>query len=1018
LYGVRRYSSPDRFLGGGRRLILSATQRVAQVPHSGQSLTVAVLLTLILAAAAPLTAQFNTAGTLTGTVRAPDGRPIAQALVTVSALGGGGSERTTTTASGTFTVAPIRAGSYEIRVEALGYRPVLARVLTIGGGETRHVELMANPAPPPVLSVDTVSLAAAASSRWRQGGVQLGSNEIDAVPHRFEDLASIASLSTAFDASLGSQGLPGEMTLIIADGIPFYRAPHPTARVEMLPDGLFPRSAVSSVTPLHNAPDIEWAGSAGGYIGVATRSVTAGGGVEIDGAYSGDPTWSSSELALDKPSLLSFQGGARGTIETGDRARLVLSGETLSQQTPLMPRIGETLASDLAGLDPALLSSLTEPGVETYRRYSGLTRFDIQTSPTNSFFFRGSGSFVKRDFENAGPVTLSGAIAPEEESIDFSTALGFVSASSRNVSMQLRAGVSGSYRTFGPSVAGVPPAFLTADGVVLGDTPSSAGKASRTDLVLNPVVVYSPTIGSLKFGATVRASSHTYANSRAALGDFYYSSAASLLGNQGFAQTTAAPQQTFGTQEYGIFAQFETQLSSRLQMQLGGRYDYERIGGDGGTLNTEWAATTGLMTTDYNQSFNQFGARGSLVWTPAPTAGTRVMMTASLQEGDVDTRALYQLFAEDTEGTSRRYSGAGVTWPEGEIPPVSAPSLPSLTLLGPAMRAPRTTNLSLGLIQKLGATTSLFLRGSARRTDFLARRRNLNLPLLPAARDPDGRWVYGTLVRDGAVVTTTADNARRFSNFGDVWALDPDGWSEYRGLTAGLEYIMASVDLYASYTYSETTDNWVGARSGSVEGSLDPLLPPGEDGSPVWSEGVSDFDIPHRAIAAATLRFGRTTLISAYRFESGVPFTPRYRLGVDANGDGSARNDVAFVPDGAQLTTLLAEWTCLDGQTNGFAVRNSCRGPERHTIDLRLKVELGSTGARRVDLVIDAFNLIESRGGLIDDALLLVDPNNSITTSPDGQTVTVPFVVNPGFGTVRYSSSRGRMIRIGVRIGG
>jgi hypothetical protein len=61
---------------------------------------------------------------------------------------------------------------------------------------------------------------------------------------------------------------------------------------------------------------------------------------------------------------------------------------------------------------------------------------------------------------------------------------------------------------------------------------------------------------------------------------------------------------------------------------------------------------------------------------------------------------------------------------------------------------------------------------------------------------------------------------------------------------------------------------------------------------------------------------------------------------------------------------------------------------------------------------------VEPSGGVIDDALLLVDPTSAITTSPDGTTVTIPVTVNPEFGRVVYPSSRGRMLRLGVRIGG
>jgi hypothetical protein len=557
-------------------------------------------------------------------------------------------------------------------VEALGYRPVVARLLTVGGGETRSVNLTLNPAAPPVVTVDTVSLGGAASSRWRAGGVQLGGNDVDGLPSRFEDLATIASISTAFDGSLGSQGLPGEMTLVIVDGIPFYRAPHPSARAEFIPDGLFPRSTISGLTASHNGSDIEWSGAAGGYLGLATRSSTQDGGLELDGSYSGDPTWSSSELDLDTPSLLSYQGGLRGTVALSPNAQVVLSGEALRQQTPLTPRIDETLASDLVGLDPDLITSLSEAGVETYSRYSGMARFDVQRSRTSQIFFRGAGAYSVREFDGAGPLTLAGAASPAEESLDFSTALGVVSQSSRNVTLEFRAGVSGSYREFGASIAGVPP-----------DAASAFGESSRTDFVMIPVVRYTPGATTLKFGATIRASNHTMAHSYASLGDFLYSDAGALLAGQGFGLRTSAPEES-----------------------LGGRYDYEWIGGDGGSLNTDWFTATGLSTTDFKDGFHQFGANGTLVWDPTATGSTRVMISGSMREGDVDPRSLYQVFAEDTDGTATRFSGSGIDWPAGGIPPLAAPALPSFTLLGPDARAPRSTNLSASVTQRVAVVST------------------------------------------------------------------------------------------------------------------------------------------------------------------------------------------------------------------------------------------------------------------------------------------------------------------------
>jgi len=979
-----------------------------------------MLAATVLAAWQPLSAQSIILSSVSGTVRGSNFQPVGQARVTLTALGSGASYEARTTSAGVFSFELIQPGTYEVRVEAIGFRPQVARFVTLSGGEARSVSLTLTLDPPPVTQVDTVQLGAALSTRWRSGGVQLGGSEIEALPHRFDDLASVAALSTAFDEALGAQGLPGDMTLLVADGVPFYRAAHPVARQDVLPDALFPRSALSGVTPIHNASDVELSGSAGGYATVSTRTSTGVGGVEGEGALSAGPAWSSGQLDAERPSLFSWQAGARGSVAPSRTSRLVLSGEALRQETPLAPRVSEELASGLAGLDPDLVASLGEAGVEQYERYSSLLRFDLRQSRDTRIFLRGVGSFSRRRFEGAGPVSLAGPAAAPEESIEFSTAFGAVNNATRSTVVEFRAGLSGSYRDFNPSIAGLAPAYLTGSAASLGDVPSAAGESSRTDFVAIPLVRWSPRrdgATSVKFGGLLRASSHSSVFSRASLGDYAFSDPSSLLAGSGFGLETFAPQASFGTQEYGAFTQFETRLAPGLEMTVGGRYDYEVIGGDGVTFNPDWFEATGINNTVFNTGHHQFGLRGSLVWEPAEDGRTRVSLTASMHEGDVELRAISALYAESTTATSTRYAGTGINWPSGGVPPLAAPALTTLTLLGPDARAPRSTNIEVSALRRLGETATVFLRASSRRTDYLTRRRNLNLPLVPQALDPYGRRISGTLVQDGSIVTTTASDARRFAGFGDVWALDPDGWSEYLGITAGVEHRSANLDVYGAYTFSQTDDNWVGAGSGSIDASLSPGLPTTE-GQDDWSEGTSDFDVPHRLVVGATTRLGPVDVSGTYRFRSGLPFTPGYRLGVDANADGSTRNDVAYVPDTGQLGSLADDWSCLADQAGGFAERNSCRGPSVHDLSLRLRFGFATFGGRTATLVLDGFNLIESSAGVIDNALLLVDPTGSITTSPDGATVTIPTTVNDGFGKVVYPSSRGRMLRIGVRIAG
>ena len=950
-------------------------------------------------------AQSSTTARVAGAIRGSDGRPVPQAIITMTATGGGREYQVTASTGGTFSIDLVWPGSYELRVEALGYRPLVARTLSLSGGDDRSVSFVLTAEPPPVTRVDTVIVAGSASSRVRAGGIVLDGRDAE-LPYRFTDMGAVAALSTSFDRGLGAQGLPGDLSVTIADGVPTYRAPHPSGRSELVANAVFPVSALSSVVAVHNPSDIEWSGAAGGYLVTTTRNSTRSGGIEFDGSWSGDPVWSSNELDVESPTLLSYQGGLRGAVDVGESGSFLLSGEVLRHEAPLVARVGSSLAPELSALDPTVLGGLTEPGTESFTRYSGLVRFDVQRSPTSSVFVRGAGAFTERSFDRAGPLTISGFSAPAEESVDFSAAAGVVTAPSRRLRLEFRGGLSGSYRDFGTAVDGRAPVFLAESGTILGEAPSSFGESGRTDFLLTPLVRYQATgDAAFKFGASLRASSHTMSHSRATLGDLVYSGASELIAGDGFGQITSAPEESFGTRELGVFGQYEGTPTPNVRLIVGGRYSYESIGGDGATLNDQWFEATGLRTNALETGFHQMDARVSLTWDPSSDGRTRLMLGGSVHEGDLDSRAIYEVFANDTEGTAARYSGTAPVWP-GEWNPPLGSERPTLTLLGPDTRAPRTINVSASLSQRLTATTTAFAGVSTRRTDFLLRRRNLNIPRVPRALDAGGRSVFGTLIQTGGTVVTTSDDARRFPEFGAVWALDPDGWSEHLGITAGVEHSSSMVDLLGSYTWSETTDNWLGASSGTIGATLAPLVPV-QEGSAPWSEGVSDFDRPHRLAGAATFRFGAVSVSTVYRLESGTPFTPRYRLGVDANGDGSMRNDVALVPSTEDLGSLAQDWPCLEDQAGGFAIRNSCRGPNRHSVDARIQFQIAVVGGQRARIVVDGLNLVESTDQVLDDALLLVDPDGRDLGGPRREYGDAPYDRERRFRSATLSDQSG-----------
>jgi hypothetical protein len=228
---------------------------------------------------------------------------------------------------------------------------------------------------------------------------------------------------------------------------------------------------------------------------------------------------------------------------------------------------------------------------------------------------------------------------------------------------------------------------------------------------------------------------------------------------------------------------------------------------------------------------------------------------------------------------------------------------------------------------------------------------------------------------------------------------------------------MRLLTAFGSYTYSATRDNWLGARSAHPEAQLSPF--PQKLNGADWTEGRSDFDVPQRAVLGGELRVGgwlAPRVAALYRYHSGYPFTPGFRTGVDANGDGSGRNDPAFVDDRLPgMQEILGRWDCLSGEVGRIAERNACREPGVHALDARLAFDLSLTGRHSAALVIDGFNLLSSDNGETDRALYLVDGTQDLQRDAAGR-ISLPLVANPTFGNPLARYATGRTIRIGFQL--
>ncbi len=246
--------------------------------------------------------------------------------------------------------------------------------------------------------------------------------------------------------------------------------------------------------------------------------------------------------------------------------------------------------------------------------------------------------------------------------------------------------------------------------------------------------------------------------------------------------------------------------------------------------------------------------------------------------------------------------------------------------------------------------------------------------------------------------------ALRNPAFGPAQFTTSRGRSDYDSVQARIERRMADgLSLLVAYTWSRSRDN-ASSLFGSKAGNYAPQN--SYDLNAEW--GPSDFDTPHRLVISGVwdLPFGAGRrwlhdggalgavlggwdLAGIAAFQSGRPFTVYY--GGTVNYSGSDNGPGAIGLDRPNLVgnpTLAnpspAMWFNLSAfappsGTFGSAGRNILRGDPMSTVDLALSKNLVIAGDRRVQLRLEAFNVLNTTNFYL--------PIGDLTSAKAGQVV-------------------------------
>ncbi len=986
----------------------------------------------------PVVAQSLTGGVLRGTVVSPDGSPLTGVQITVEGRDGRAIQVLETGSVGEFAVPLLAPGIYRVLVEEVGYQPVRLTGVTIVAGQTTSVSVRLERRPPPITTVveipTTGATAGSSAGRAFDARSLVAGDRFRSITDLSRGLSEVDGPRDAQEGyALAAAGLPGGVSRLFVDGVPEALLRHPGVPRAVASAPLFQRDALAQGQVLGLPLDAEWRGTPGSLLAAQTargsnrtsfRPYVTASAAKLGGRSEDNPADSAGT---------SIQAGAvlSGAI-VPDTAHFLLRADYQQLRSPsaapwetdsatykngpvsLASTIG-SIAKDTFHTSAG--AAALAPVVRTWKGGSGLGRLDWQLN-RHTLELRAGYANWHEDSPWLGDErsSLAGARLNAK---DWSGAVAVTSAWSM-VTNEFRGGLSGTTREWLGTA--LPATSLAFEGVAFGSTGALPARFEQTSVDISDAIQYETGQHRLKGGVNLGSLKYKQNYRYGSGGVFTFGSLdgfgrgeGTFLQAVGAAGATADPSFT----GYGIFGQDSWSPTPEITVTAGVRYDHQSVPSDKIVAESKWLEASGRRSDFLPRDKKGFSPRLGVVWNVRNQGEWIVRADAGMFQGRLDPATFAEAILFDGVTTIKRGQGSFRGYPA--LPSdLDAPIVGTrITMFDSTYRSPRAIKANAGIGRFFQGGVSLQLTGSYYHTDYLLRRTDLNRVEAPLNKTQDGRPVFGTLVQQGGLITAAIGSNRRFSDFDLVSGLAPTGFSDYYEFTALLERRVASgISLAASYTYSRTRDNLVGALEPDPADQFDPS-PQGPTGGD-WTAGRSDLDVPHRVVVSAEYRSrGKSpiTLGARWRYRSGLPFTPGFRPGVDVNGDGGGGNDPAYLDAAVSgVSTALAAGNCQSTQS-GIAVRNSCREPALNGLDAYLAVGLpvGAGAGSRLALTVDAFNLVATATGLRDRALYLVNPKGAITTAADGSLV-LPLTLNSRFGSLFSRRTDARVIRVGLRV--
>src|SRR6266446_1240396 len=917
---------------------------------------IAVSFALLFCAVGAAAQASRVGATFEGTVSDTSGAVIPNSRVTLHNPLTNQSRTVTMDEQGFFRAAQLPVGSYEVRVEQIGFAPYRQAGVQASLGQTVHLDIVLAPAS----ASEQVTVNAQPSSLDPSQASVVSSvdqERIEELPVRSRNYLDFVLLAAGVSSSPIASGASGS-TPLTGSGFTFAGLRSRSNNLSI--DGLDNNDEYTGSSRTELSPEIVQefqvvnnglSAESGGASGVSVTVITSSGTNRLhgdaflfvqDGAFNArDPF----ETESGKPSFRRFRVGfALGGPVVKDKTFYYAAVE----QEHNRGQLGSDIDPSVAPTINAFLATGAFPGLAT-------RQITTDFSPIARAETEAAGKLDHQLTKNTA-LMLRYTFTNNKESGDAFNTNGLIDASARGSSFTSDNALSGSLTTVLGSEAVSDLRFQAATrhavlrtnepfgpeidiaGLITFGRPY-AGNSARRENHYQAAYTYARTRGKhlWKVGGTVNRV-RLRADARDGFdGVYLFGSLADFLaGNPDqFRQAFGNPHVDFPVTSFGGFVQDHWSLARQFTVDLGVRYDFEPL------------------PAAFNQDTNNLSPRIGVAWSPSPKWSLRAGYGIFFDRHALAdmTRAVekngLQAFEQVADGNA-----AANLFAAAQGGPLSAPAAaiaPSIFRPDPRMATPYSQQVSAGAEYLLAKNLTL-------RADYLSVHgvklpRTLNANLLPPVvltpanaasldiPDPTQQQIGREVFLPG----------RLNPNFDDIYELQTSSSSTYNGASLTLSRkVNEELAFSASYTLSRTYDD----ASDYDEQPQSPFNLSAENAlsrqhqrqrfvfNALWELPIGEEEDrggnPRGNTGWLTQAFSHIEVAPILTLESGRPANPL--TGLDSN------RSHAF-PLSARPLAL---------------VRNSLSTPALATMDFRVLKYFPFGGVKRLDVVAEFFNLFNS----------------------------------------------------------